>query len=111
LGKRGSPWTHDAKLPGGDFAHDGYTAEVVMLQRDYPFLEPGHAARLVRLYGTRARNLLGSARSQADLGRHFGAELHEAEVRFLVATEWALTAEDVLWRRTKRGLLVTPEEA
>ena len=111
LGKRGRPWTRDAKLPGGDFAHDGFDAEVARLQRDYPFLEPGHAGRLVRLYGTRARDLLGTAKSQTDLGRHFGADLYEAEVRFLAATEWALTGEDVLWRRTKRGLRTTPEEA
>src|SRR5690606_15017296 len=110
LGKRGSAWTRDAKLPGGDFAHDGYAAEVARLRTDYPFLEDGLAARLVRLYGTYARDILGSAKTITGLGRHFGAELYEAEVRWLVTREWVVTAEDVLWRRTKKGLLLTSEE-
>jgi glycerol-3-phosphate dehydrogenase len=81
------------------------------LAADYPFLETAHARRLSRLYGTRARTILGKAASAADLGRHFGADLYEAEVAYLVRNEWALTAEDVLWRRTKRGLVLTAEEA
>ncbi len=55
--------------------------------------------------------LLGLAKSQADLGRTFGPDLYEAEVRYLIDHEWALTADDVLWRRTKRGLTVSAEEA
>jgi glycerol-3-phosphate dehydrogenase len=55
--------------------------------------------------------LLGLARSLADLGRCFGADLYEAEVRYLMRHEWAVTAEDVLWRRTKRGLRFSREEA
>ena len=70
-----------------------------------------HARRLTRLYGTRARVLLGLARSQADLGQHFGGDLFEAEVRYLMQHEWATTAEDVLWRRTKRGLRMSKEQA
>ncbi|MBX3532356.1 MAG: glycerol-3-phosphate dehydrogenase [Rhizobiaceae bacterium] len=111
LGRHGRSWTRDASLPGGDFAHDGYAAQVEALRRDFPFLDTAHAARLVRLYGTRARKLLVGARSAADLGRHFGADLYEAEIRFLIEQEWAVTAEDVLWRRTKRGLRLTREEA
>ena len=66
---------------------------------------------MTRLYGTRARKLLGLARSVADLGRNFGADLYEAEVRYLVENEWAVTGEDVLWRRTKRGLHLSREQA
>jgi len=58
----------------------------------------------VRLYGTLARTILGIARSYSDLGRHFGDDLYEAEVAYLMDREWALTSDDVLWRRTKRGL-------
>ena len=58
----------------------------------------------MRLYGTRARALLGLRSRVADLGRHFGADLYEGEVRYLMEHEWARTAEDVLWRRTKLGL-------
>jgi len=104
LGKRGEPWTAKGALPGGDFPATGYEAEVAKLKSSYPFLETRMARRLVRLYGTRARILLGLAKSTADLGQDFGAELYEAEVRYLVEHEWARTAEDILWRRTKRGL-------
>ncbi len=111
LGRRGAKWTAEAPLPGGDFAPDGFQRAVAALAAAYPFLDAAHAARLVRLYGTRARDLLGPARATADLGRHFGADLYEAEIRYLMAHEWAATAEDALWRRTKRGLRLTRAEA
>ncbi|SFO76010.1 glycerol-3-phosphate dehydrogenase [Mesorhizobium sp. NFR06] len=111
LGKRGKPWTHDAPLPGGDFAATGFDAQVARLKNAYPFLDQRLARRLTRLYGTRAEQLLGLAKSNADLGRNFGADLFEAEVRYLAENEWAVTADDVLWRRTKRGLHFSREEA
>ncbi|RUM98183.1 glycerol-3-phosphate dehydrogenase [Pseudaminobacter arsenicus] len=110
LGKRGKPWTTTAPLPGGDFAATGFEAEVAKLKKAYPFLDARHARRLTRLYGTRAHSLLGLAKSNADLGRNFGVDLYEAEVRYLAANEWALTAQDILWRRTKRGLRLSPEQ-
>lgn len=111
LGKRGQPWTAGTPLPGGDFNVHGFSGEVGVLCADYPFLDEAYARRLVRLYGTKARDLLGTARSRKDLGRNFGADLYEAEIRYLVDSEFARTAEDVLWRRTKRGLHLTKEEA
>lgn len=111
LGKRGKPWTANAPLPGGDFPVTGFDAEVAKLKTAYPFLDARLARRLTRLYGTRARKLLGLAKSNVDLGRNFGADLYEAEVRYLVENEWAMTAEDVLWRRTKRGLRLSREQA
>ncbi|MBL8578786.1 MAG: glycerol-3-phosphate dehydrogenase [Mesorhizobium sp.] len=110
LGKKGKSWTADAPLPGGDFPATGFDAQVAKLQSDYPFLDARFARRLTRLYGTRARMVLGSAKSLAELGRSFGADLYEAEVRYLIDQEWAVTAEDVLWRRTKRGLVLSPQE-
>jgi glycerol-3-phosphate dehydrogenase len=110
LGAKGGPWTAQAPLPGGDFPVADFAAEVERLAADYPFLDAHHANRLVRLYGTRARTLLGGARTIADLGRHFGADLYEAEIRYLMDQEWALTAEDVLWRRTKRGLRLDKDD-
>jgi glycerol-3-phosphate dehydrogenase len=110
LGKRGKPWTANAPLPGGDFPATGFDAEVKKLNVAYPFLDARLARRLTRLYGTRARALLGDAKSLADLGRAFGADVYEAEIRYLMRNEWALTAEDVLWRRTKRGLHFSPEQ-
>ncbi|BCH32865.1 glycerol-3-phosphate dehydrogenase [Mesorhizobium sp. L-8-10] len=111
LGRKGAPWTADAALPGGDFPAGSFADQVRQLAAAYPFLEAAHARRLVRLYGTRAKTVLGEARSAADLGRNFGADLYEAELRYLMNHEWAETADDVLWRRTKRGLRVSRDEA
>jgi glycerol-3-phosphate dehydrogenase len=111
LGAKGRPWTAGAPLPGGDFPPTGYEAEVARLKKACPFLDLGLARRLVRQYGTKAHGLLGLAKSEADLGRRFGADLYEAEVRYLMEREWAATAADVLWRRTKRGLRLSREEA
>ena len=80
------------------------------LKRDYPFLSLSHASRLAHAYGTRATKLLGNAKSLADLGQSFGATLTESEVRYLIANEWACTAEDVVWRRSKLGLRLSAEE-
>jgi glycerol-3-phosphate dehydrogenase len=104
IGEKGRKWTAGSHLPGGDFPAAGYDDEVAKLRTRYPFLTASHARRLVRLYGTRAAQLLGNAASEADLGKHFGADLYAAEVDWLIGREWALRAEDVLWRRTKLGL-------
>ena len=111
IGGKGGSWTAKARLPGGDFPANGFQAEVERLKARYPFIDAVHARRLVRLYGTTATTILGMARSIADLGRNFGADLYEAEVRHLIDREWAITAEDVLWRRTKRGLRLSREQA
>jgi glycerol-3-phosphate dehydrogenase len=103
-------WTAGAHLPGGDFPWDGFAELRDDLVRRYPFLPPSTATRLTSAYGTRASALLGDARSPADLGSTFGADLTEREVNWLVRTEWARTAQDVLWRRTKLGLRFAPEE-
>ena len=81
------------------------------MARDYPFLGEATARRLFRAYGTVARDFLGVAASFENLGRDFGHGLSEAEVRHLVAREWARTAEDILWRRTKLGLRFSAEQA
>lgn len=104
IGAKGAPWTAEAHLPGGGFAPTDYLQLVDAIKRDYPFLDLAYAQRLVRLYGTLVRHILGIAHSYTDLGRHFGDDLYEAEVRYLMEEEWATTPEDVLWRRTKRGL-------
>jgi glycerol-3-phosphate dehydrogenase len=111
LGARGKAWTASAPLPGGDFDCRDFEGEVGLLKAAYPFLDGGLARRLTRLYGTRARALLGKAASLNDLGRNFGTDLYEAEVRYLIEQEWAMSAEDVLWRRTKRGLRLTKDQA
>ncbi|MEX0752727.1 MAG: glycerol-3-phosphate dehydrogenase [Xanthobacteraceae bacterium] len=98
------PWTARAPLPGGDFAFDGFESQVAQAGQTWPFLAENHARRLVQAYGTRVGRILGTAKSMDDLGTRFGADLTEAEVRYLTDHEWAQTADDVLWRRTKLGL-------
>jgi glycerol-3-phosphate dehydrogenase len=104
-------WTARAPLPGGDFRHDEVPRLVSGLMTAYPFLDNRWALRLVRAYGTEAREVLGGARAAADLGRRFGWDLTEAEVRWLMRREWAVTADDVLWRRSKLGLRLDAAEA
>ncbi len=111
LGKKGSAWTGSSRLPGGDFEPLAFDAEARRLGMDYADLPQGLIRRLMRLYGTRARTVLGVATLVEDLGQHFGADLYAAEVDYLVANEWARTAQDVLWRRTKLGLRMSGDEA
>ena len=101
----GKAWTRQQALPGGDFAIDGLNDLIRGLAKEFPFLSPDDADRIGRAYGTRAREWLARPR-----GRDFGGGLSQAEVDYLVAEEWAKTAEDVLWRRTKLGLRLTPDQ-
>jgi glycerol-3-phosphate dehydrogenase len=107
---RGADWTGNAPLPGGGFARDGAPALEADFAARFPFLAFA-AHRLVRDYGTTAFAIFAGAESLADCGRDFGHGLTEREVGHLAAREWARTAEDVLWRRTKLGLRFTPDEA
>jgi glycerol-3-phosphate dehydrogenase len=102
----GSPWTRGAALPGGDFSVQGLEELVAGLERDNPQTESALVKRLARTYGTRAREIL----AVADPGIYFGADLYQREVEYLVRTEWTMTAEDILWRRTKLGLRLSAEE-
>jgi glycerol-3-phosphate dehydrogenase len=102
-------WTGDAPLPGGDVPGDDIEAYISDFSARHAFLSPETARRLVRAYGTRADEVIGEAKSLGDLGRDFGAGLSEAEVRYLARKEWAQSADDVLWRRSKLGLHVSAE--
>jgi glycerol-3-phosphate dehydrogenase len=103
-------WTARAPLPGGDFDVDGIYSLAESLWRSHPFLDPALADRLVHAYGTRAKAIIGTATSMADLGQQFAAGLTEAEIDYLRREEWAVTADDVLWRRSKLGLHMTEPE-
>jgi glycerol-3-phosphate dehydrogenase len=81
------------------------------LMTAYPFLDNRWALRLIRAYGTEAREILDGAREAGDLGRRFGHDLTEAEVVWLMDREWARRADDVLWRRSKLGLRLDAAEA
>ena len=108
--KLGEGWTGKSPLPGGDLDVSALPALAAELQRDYPFLAQDHANRLAHAYGTRASKVLGTARSSADLGESFGATLTAAEVRYLMAHEWAVNADDIVWRRSKLGLRLSVKE-
>ena len=107
--KMGKPWTESAALPGGDFPFADVESRIADLGRKFPFLEPGSVRRLFRAYGTDAETMLKGAVSPADLGRRFGA-LSEREVEWLKRKEWARTADDILWRRSKLGLHMAKED-
>ncbi|HET7200658.1 MAG TPA: glycerol-3-phosphate dehydrogenase [Burkholderiales bacterium] len=111
LGTSTPPWSAAAPLPGGDMPGADFGAFQADLRRRYPWLPAGLARRYARAYGTRAEKLLADARSVADLGEEIGDGLFEAEARYLAFYEWALTAEDVLWRRSKLGLRASPDTA
>ena len=103
-------WTAGVPLPGGDFPVDGVAAQIDQLTAAHTFLDKAWAKRLVRAYGTEAKELLQGAQKIEDLGRDFGATLSEAEVRWLMRKEYAHSAEDIVWRRSKLGLKMTSAE-
>ena len=106
----GKSWTSDQSLPGGNFPVDGAGQLALELGAAYPFVSDRLIVRLVKAYGTDAYTVLGDAKSEHDLGRHFGWDLYECEVRWLMSHEYARTAEDVIWRRTKLGLRLNEDE-
>ncbi|TAA23247.1 glycerol-3-phosphate dehydrogenase [Pseudoxanthomonas winnipegensis] len=109
LGRKPQPWTADgAPLPGGDMLP--FDQALALLRTARPWLPKELAWRLVRNYGSRARRILGEATTLADLGEHFGADLYQAEVDYLRHHEWVVDAEDLLWRRSKLGLRLTPAQ-
>ncbi len=103
-------WTANSPLPGGDFSVDGVGDLERKIARAYPFLPTDDVSRLAAAYGTRTASILGGSGDLRALGRDFGASLSEAEVRYLVANEWAQTTEDIVWRRSKLGLRLTPPQ-
>jgi len=106
----GAAWTATAQLPGGNLPSDGVGGLARALRRAYPFIGEALAGRLAAAYGTRAHAILSGTRAIADLGVGFGGDLTAAEVRFLKNEEWATTATDVLWRRSKLGLTLPAGE-
>lgn len=103
-------WTDRAALPGGDVPRADFAAFAAGVQKRWPFLPAPLAQRLAHAYGTRVEKILGKAQAMLDLGEHYGGGLTQAELSYLVAHEWARSADDVLWRRTKLGLHLNEQE-
>lgn len=100
----GPAWTANKPLPGGDIANADFAAFLMRFSQQYSWLPKELAYRYARHYGTCANIFLKEAKSLTDLGQHFANDLYECEVQYLIEHEFAQTAEDILWRRTKLGL-------
>ncbi len=116
LGIKAADWTAHSFLPGGDLEQAGalvksYDFETYLTKfcSQYPWLPMALARRYARCYGTRATRMLGTAKQLTDLGEELAPGLYAAEARYLHSVEWAKCAEDILWRRTKLGLLSKPQ--
>ena len=110
LPSMGRPWTAKSVLPGGDLGSTSFDAFFSDLKRGYPGFDAVHLMRLARRHGSMVRRVLGDAKSLSDMGIHLGHGLTEREVRYMHANEWARSADDVLWRRSKVGLHLSPAE-
>ncbi|WP_354668072.1 glycerol-3-phosphate dehydrogenase [Pacificibacter marinus] len=106
----GQPWTAGVPMPGGDFPVDDVKALTERLTQSYPFLDARWTNRLIKAYGGDAFEVLGDAKVATDLGQNFGANLTQREVVWLMDKEFAHTAEDIVWRRSKLGLRMTSQE-
>jgi glycerol-3-phosphate dehydrogenase len=107
---RCNAWTATAPLPGGDMEGGDFDRFLRTLRGGHPWLDAAIVTRLARAYGTRVGLILGDARGAGDLGIDFGAGLFQAEIDYLIGQEFALTDDDILWRRSKRGLHLSPAE-
>lgn len=108
--KMGPAWTANALLPGAHFEEKTFEDFVIAVKKQYPALPEKLLTRYAGSYGCLLQMLLKNVRSIEDLGRHFGAGLYEKEIRYLVENEWAITVDDIIWRRTKLGLFLSDSE-
>jgi len=110
FGSTSAKWTAGVALPGGDFPVDG----VAQLRRDLaealPFLQASTIRRLIRQYGSEAQQIFAEAASAEALGNDFGSGIYQRELDWAIAQEWVHGADDFLWRRSKLGLRVSPDQ-
>ncbi|WP_430475924.1 glycerol-3-phosphate dehydrogenase [Thalassospira lucentensis] len=104
LGAKDVPWTASAPLPGGDFPNASFEDAFVDYAQRYDWMDRAMLKRLLRAYGTRIEDVIGTASKVADLGTCYGHDLYEAELRYLIDQEWVRGIDDVIWRRSKLGL-------
>lgn len=100
----GPAWTASSALPGGSLPRGGMDELLEELETGHPHLPAGLLERLVARHGSLTARVLDGAVGARGTGLHFGADLHAFEVDYFVQREWARSAEDILWRRTKSGL-------
>jgi glycerol-3-phosphate dehydrogenase len=104
VGEHGGAWTASAKLPGGDMPQGSFAVFLRSVERRYPWLPPRLLLRLAHAYGTRIERVLGNAAGPADCGAEILPQLYECEIEYLCREEFAHSAQDILWRRSKLGL-------
>ena len=110
LGAKDTPWTAGASLPGGDFPNASYEAAFASYAARYDWMDAVMLKRLLRAYGTRIEQIIGNAKGVRDLGKCYGHDLYEAEVRYLIDNEWVRDINDLLWRRSKLGLRLSGDQ-
>ncbi|KJE36342.1 glycerol-3-phosphate dehydrogenase [Thalassospira sp. HJ] len=110
LGAKDTPWTANAVLPGGDFPNASYEAAFADYAARYDWMDAMMLKRLLRAYGTRIEQIIGDAKGVGDLGKCYGHDLYEAEVRYLIDNEWVQGINDLIWRRSKLGLRLTGDQ-
>ena len=106
----GNAWTAEGTLPGGDIPNADFEEFLNAIYAKYPWIPKRLGRHYARLYGTLSHKIVGAAKCIDDLGQQFGPDLFEAEIHFLCKDEWAHTAEDILYRRTKHNLHMTEVE-
>jgi glycerol-3-phosphate dehydrogenase len=104
LGTEARQLTRSRRFPGATIG--GFNRFMDQARRRWPFLGEARSLRMARAYGATLAEMLRGVRDEADLGEDLGGGLSEVEVRWMRDREWARTAEDVLWRRSKLGLHV-----
>lgn len=110
IGAKKGTWTANSQLPGGNFEVFGYDELVLKLKTEFYFLDSILAQRLIRSYGTDAWKIMNGSTHPDDMGQVFGGSLTEREVKYLIQYEWAESAEDVVWRRSKLGIRLSEQE-
>jgi glycerol-3-phosphate dehydrogenase len=106
----GDSWTTEVPLPGGDLGQGGLEGLITEIATRHPFITRRHARRLAMSYGSRAWRIIAKAKGVEDLGPRIMGNLHRVELDYLRREEWARSADDILWRRTKLGLTATAAE-
>lgn len=109
LGRGKKAWTENATLPGGEGSAANFDTFYKTLRREYNWLPEALALHYARSYGARAREFLRGFKRLADLGEHLGDNVYAVEIAYMINVEWALTLDDILWRRSKLGLHISEE--
>ncbi|WP_413477828.1 glycerol-3-phosphate dehydrogenase [Vibrio hibernica] len=103
----GKSWTANSILPGGE----GYDENLqsMQLRQQYPWINNKTIRRYCRQYGTQAKAMLKEVTQESQMGQHFGEGVYQCEIDYLINHEFACSAQDILWRRTKLGIMLSPE--